>query len=172
MSSNFSSQPVKSIPEEERSQGVGLPIPDANLPTEYREGVLEIAEDGHGYLRPHFAPSEEDIYVSSSQVYRFGLREGDMVGGQVRAPKENERYYGLLRVEKINGLPAEEVGTRPVFEELPPVYPDRWLKLETKPEILSTRLIDLVAPIGIGQRGLIVSPPKAGKTWLLKDIAQ
>ena len=172
MSSNFSSQPVKSIPEEERSQGVGLPIPDANLPTEYREGVLEIAEDGHGYLRPHFAPSEEDIYVSSSQVYRFGLREGDMVGGQVRAPKENERYYGLLRVEKINGLPAEEVGARPVFEELPPVYPDRWLRLETKPEILSTRLIDLVAPIGIGQRGLIVSPPKAGKTWLLKDIAQ
>ena len=94
------------------------------------------------------------------------------IGGGHARSYENERYYGLLRVEKINGLPAEEVGTRPVFEELPPVYPDRWLSLETKPEILSTRLIDLVAPIGIGQRGLIVSPPKAGKTWLLKDIAQ
>jgi len=148
-------------------------IPDANLPTDYREGVLDVRPgDDHGFLRPSFIPSLQDIYISSSQIYRFKLRPGDIVGGQVREPKEKERYYGLLRVEKVNGLSVEEadLDNRPNFEDLVPVFPDKWLRMETKPEILSTRILDLVAPIGNGQRGLIVSPPKAGKTWLLKDM--
>ena len=149
-----------------------LRIPDANLPTNFKEGVLDVTPDGRGYLRPDFTPSDHDIYISSSQIYRFRLRPGDMVGGQVRAPKENERYYGLLRVETLNGQPIDEVKDRPVFEELLPIFPDRWIKTETKPTILSTRLIDLVSPIGNGQRGMIVSPPKAGKTWLMKDIIE
>ena len=149
-----------------------LRIPDADLPTNFKEGVLDITQEGRGYLRPDFTPSDNDIYISSSQIYRFRLRSGDMVGGQVRAPKENERYYGLLRVETINGQPADEVKDRPVFEELLPVFPDLWIKMETKPTVLSTRLIDLVSPIGNGQRGMIVSPPKAGKTWLMKDIIE
>jgi len=149
-----------------------LRIPDANLPTDFKEGVLDIAPDGRGYLRPNFTPSDHDIYISSSQIYRFRLRPGDMVGGQVRAPKENERYYGLLRVETLNGQPIDEVKDRPIFEELLPIFPDRWIKVETKPTVLSTRLIDLISPIGNGQRGMIVSPPKAGKTWLMKDIIE
>lgn len=148
-------------------------IPDADLPTDYREGILDVrSDDDHGFLRPNFIPSAQDIYISSSQIYRFKLRPGDIVGGQVREPKEKERYYGLLRVEKVNGVSVEEASldNRPHFEDLLPVFPDQWLRMETKPEILSTRIIDLVAPIGNGQRGLIVSPPKAGKTWLLKDM--
>jgi len=147
-----------------------LKIPDANLPTNYREGVLDVRGDDYGYLRPHFIPSRDDIYISSSQIYRFKLRPGDLVGGQVREPKENERYYGLLRVEKINDQPIDEIKERPVFENMTPVFPDKWLNLETDQDVLSTRVIDLVAPIGNGQRGMIVSPPKAGKTWLLKDV--
>ncbi|PIS15041.1 transcription termination factor Rho [Candidatus Shapirobacteria bacterium CG09_land_8_20_14_0_10_38_17] len=149
-----------------------LRIPDANLPTDFKEGVLDITPEGQGHLRPNFTPGDNDIYISSSQIYRFRLRPGDMVGGQVRAPKENERYFGLLRVETVNGQPADEIKERPVFEELLPVFPDRWVKMETKQEILSTRVIDLIAPIGNGQRGMIVSPPKAGKTWLMKDIIE
>ena len=149
-----------------------LRIPDANLPTNFKEGVLDITPEGRSYLRPNFIPSDHDIYISSSQIYRFRLRPGDMVGGQVRAPKENERYYGLLRVETINGQSADEVNDRPIFEELLPVFPDLWIKMETKSTVLSTRLIDLISPIGNGQRGMIVSPPKAGKTWLMKDIIE
>lgn len=148
-------------------------IPDANLPTEYAEGVLTVSEEGSGLLRPEFVPTERDIYISVSQIRRFHLRPGDLVGGQTRQPKENERYYGMLKVEKINGLVAEEetLLQRPYFEDLTPIFPQPQIILETKKEILTTRMIDLLSPIGFGQRGLIVSSPKAGKTWLLKDIA-
>ncbi len=135
-------------------------------------GVLEIVEDGIGFLRSdHFLPGPEDIYVSQSQIRRFNLRTGDMVVGQIRPPKETERYYGLLRVEAVNGLDPEAAKHRPHFDDLTPIFPNQMFDLETEPHILATRLLNLVAPIGRGQRGLIVSPPKAGKTVLLKQIA-
>jgi transcription termination factor Rho len=145
-------------------------LPDSNLPTEYVEGVLDIANEGSGLLRPNFAPSDKDVYISASQIRRFNLRVGDLIGGQARGPKENERYWGLLKVEKVNGQAIEAVGDRPNFDDLVAIYPDSQIMLSTGEEPLTTRVIDLVAPIGFGQRGLIVSPPKAGKTWLLKDI--
>ncbi|MCD6290091.1 MAG: transcription termination factor Rho [Anaerolineae bacterium] len=135
-------------------------------------GVLEIVSDGIGFLRSdHLLPGPEDVYVSQSQIRRFGLRTGDFVVGQVRPPKDTEKYFGLLKVEAVNGLDPEVAKQRPVFERLTPIFPNQQLKLETKPNILATRLIDLIAPIGRGQRGLIVSPPKAGKTTILKRIA-
>lgn len=146
-------------------------IPDAGLPTEKVAGVLELTPMGHGYLRPEKLPSDHDIYISSSQIRRFQLRPGDLVGGQARRPKDNERYWGLLKVETVNGEPAENEMSRPWFDQLTAIFPNEQLVLETDKEIMSTRLIDLVCPIGKGQRGLIVSPPKAGKTWLIKDIA-
>ena len=146
-------------------------IPDAGLPTEFVEGVLDIANEGSGLLRPQrFAPSDHDIYISASQIRRFNLRVGDMVGGQARRPKENERYWGLLKVEKVNGEPVEKLGQRIDFDSLTAVYPDAQIILSTDKDTLTSRMIDLVAPIGFGQRALIVSPPKAGKTWLVKDI--
>jgi len=135
-------------------------------------GVLEIISDGIGFLRSvDLLPGPDDIYVSQSQIRRFGLRTGDMVIGQVRPPKETEKYFGLLRVEAVNGLDPEAAKKRPVFERMTPIFPRERLKLETSREVLSTRLLDMLAPIGRGQRGLIVSPPKAGKTTILKQIA-
>ncbi|MBI3287012.1 MAG: transcription termination factor Rho, partial [Chloroflexi bacterium] len=128
--------------------------------------------EGYGYLRSdHLLPGPDDIYVSQSQIRRFGLRTGDLVIGQVRAPKDTEKYYGLLRVEAVNGLDPEVAKRRPYFEKLVPIFPDQRFVLETEPSNLTTRLIELIAPIGRGQRGLIVSPPKAGKTTVLKHIA-
>jgi len=146
-------------------------IPDATLPTETVSGVLDIANEGSGLLRPErFAPSDHDIYISASQIRRFNLRVGDTVSGQARRPKENERYWGLLKVETINGEPVESVGQRPDFDDMTAVYPDAQIMLSTDKDTLTTRMIDLIAPIGFGQRALVVSPPKAGKTWLVKDI--
>ncbi|MCL4533780.1 MAG: transcription termination factor Rho [Bacteroidetes bacterium] len=135
-------------------------------------GVLEIMEDGYGFLRKdRFLPSSNDVYVSQSQIRRFGLRTGDNVTGQVRPPKDSEKYYGLLRVEAVNGVDPEVAKRRPNFDTLTPIFPRQLLNLETTPQNLTQRLINLVAPIGRGQRGLIPSPPKAGKTTVLKQIA-
>ncbi|HKZ69442.1 MAG TPA: transcription termination factor Rho, partial [Anaerolineales bacterium] len=139
---------------------------------ELRGGVLEILDDGIGFLRSdHFLPGDDDIYVSQSQIRRFGLRTGDMVIGQVRAPKESEKYYGLIRVEAVNGLDPEVAKRRPAFESLTPIFPTERFDLETDRHTHATRLLNLIAPIGKGQRGLIVSPPKAGKTTVLKQVA-
>jgi transcription termination factor Rho len=138
----------------------------------FSDGILDIVSDGFGFLRSdRMLPGPNDVYVSQSQIRRFGLRTGDRVWGQVRPPKENERYYSLLRVELINGMDPETARKRPSFDQLTPIFPNEQYKLETEPHVLPTRLVDLVAPIGRGQRGLIVSPPKAGKTMLLKAIA-
>lgn len=136
-------------------------------------GVLEILPD-YGVLRSEIEQEGDlpsDIYVSLSQIRRFDLRVGDTVEGLARPPKENERYLSLLKIEKVVGIDPEKARKRPRFERLTPIFPNEWLRLETKLDVLSTRLIDLFAPIGKGQRAMIVSPPKAGKTWLLKDIA-
>jgi transcription termination factor Rho len=135
-------------------------------------GVLDIVDENIGFLRSeHYLPGPEDVYVSQSQIRRFGLRTGDMVIGQVRPPKDSEKYFGLLRVEAVNGLDPEAAKQRPVFEKLTPIFPNQRFNLETEPSNISTRLLDLVTPIGRGQRGLIVSPPKSGKTTVLKHIA-
>ncbi|OGV90302.1 transcription termination factor Rho [Microgenomates group bacterium RIFCSPLOWO2_01_FULL_46_13] len=149
----------------------GRRIPDAGVPTEIITGVLDIIPEGHGVIRPKFSPSDLDAYISSSQIRRFYLRRGDIITGPARRPKENERYWGLLRVDKVFDQLPEIAVKRVKFESLTPIFPDRLMKLETDPEVYSTRLIDIVAPVGFGQRGLIVSPPKAGKTTILKDIA-
>ncbi|HWV23087.1 MAG TPA: transcription termination factor Rho [Thermomicrobiales bacterium] len=138
----------------------------------FGDGVLEIIEDGFGFLRgERFLPGPDDVYVSQSQIRRFGLRTGDRVSGQVRPPKDNEKFFSLLRVEAVNGIDPETARRRPAFDKLTPIFPLELINLETSPNVLSTRLLNLVAPIGRGQRGLIVSPPKAGKTLLLKSIA-
>ena len=136
-------------------------------------GILEILDEGYGFLRQVSIHRSGDVYISQSQIRRFGLRTGDTVTGQVRPPKEGERYFGLVRVEKINGLDTDKVHgrSRAVFEHLTPIFPEHQVVLETQSSELSTRMVDLFAPIGLGQRGLIVSPPKAGKTTMLKQIA-
>jgi transcription termination factor Rho len=135
-------------------------------------GILEIMSEGYGFLRQEtLLPSSADIYVSQSQIRRFGLRTGDMVIGQGRPSKNGEKYSSLLRVEAINDMDPELARNRPYFGSLTPVFPDRLINLEVSPDNLSTRLINMIAPIGRGQRGMIVSPPKAGKTMLLKAIA-
>ncbi len=137
-----------------------------------RGGVLDVMNEGMGFLRAdHYLQGPNDIYVSQSQIRRFNLRTGDMVIGQVRPPKDNEKYYGLLRVEAINGRDPEQARQRPKFEELTPIFPEERFNLETDRHTLAPRMLNLIAPVGKGQRGLIVSPPKAGKTTVLKQIA-
>ncbi|OGH02172.1 MAG: transcription termination factor Rho [Candidatus Levybacteria bacterium RIFCSPHIGHO2_01_FULL_37_17] len=145
----------------ERPEPQGIPV----------KGFLDIQPEGHGFLRPRFIPSQRDIYISQSQIRRFMLRGGDLVEGVGRPPKDTERYFGLLRVEKVNEMDAEESLSRPYFDELTPIYPKKQITLTTGKQPLSTRIIDLIAPIGFGQRGMIVSPPKAGKTTILKELA-
>ncbi|UOQ87094.1 transcription termination factor Rho [Gracilibacillus salinarum] len=139
----------------------------------FMDGILEIIPtEGFGFLRPiNYSPSAEDIYISASQIRRFDLRNGDKVSGKVRPPKENERYYGLLHVDAVNGEDPEAAKERVHFPALTPLYPDRLMNLETDTKLISTRIMDLLTPVGYGQRGLIVAPPKAGKTMLLKQIA-
>ncbi|MFC0301711.1 transcription termination factor Rho [Virgibacillus soli] len=139
----------------------------------FMDGILEIIpSEGFGFLRPiNYSPSAEDIYISASQIRRFDLRNGDKVSGKVRPPKENERYFGLLHVDAVNGDDPETAKERVHFPALTALYPDRFIKLETTSNKLSTRIMDLMTPVGFGQRGLIVAPPKAGKTMLLKEIA-
>jgi transcription termination factor Rho len=139
---------------------------------ELRGGIIEIMNEGIGFLRSgHYQPGPYDVYVSQSQIRRYNLRNGDLIIGQVRPPRESERHYGLLKVETINGIDPEEIKYRSAFEALTPIFPDQRFDLETDRHTLATRLINLVTPIGRGQRGLIVSPPKAGKTTILKQIA-
>jgi transcription termination factor Rho len=139
---------------------------------ELRGGILEIMNEGIGFLRSgHYQPGPYDVYVSQSQIRRYNLRNGDLIIGQVRPPRETERHYGLLKVESVNGIDPEEAKRRPIFESLTPIFPDTRFDLETDRHTLVTRLINLVTPIGRGQRGLIVSPPKAGKTTILKQLA-
>lgn len=138
----------------------------------FAEGVLDIMSDSHGILRSiKMLPGESDIYVSSSQIKRFNLRQGDYIYGQARAPKEGERYLSLLKIEAINGLSPEHAISRPYFQKLTTIFPNKQIKLETEGHILSTRMIDLISPIGKGQRAMVVAPPKAGKTTIMKEIA-
>lgn len=141
------------------------------VPTQEVSGILDIQPEGHGFLRPRFIPSPRDIYISQSQIRRFMLRPGDLVAGVGRPPKDTERYFGLLKVEKVNGIPADDSLRRPYFDELTAVYPKKQITLTSGKNPISTRIIDLIAPIGFGQRGMIVSPPKAGKTTILKELA-
>ncbi|MCD4756368.1 transcription termination factor Rho [bacterium] len=137
------------------------------------EGLLEVQKDGsHGVLRTDgVLPGENDVYISGSQIKKFGLKVGDAVSGPARLPKEKEKYLSLLRVDTVYGKPASEAPKRPQFRKMTPIFPNKQIKLETTSKVLSTRMIDLLSPIGFGQRAMLVSPPKAGKTWLLKDIA-
>ena len=158
-----------------RKQDLVFKIMQAKAESEgnyFAGGILEMASDGFGFLRTDgLSPSLSDVYVSQTQIRRFALRSGDYVMGAVRQPKDSEKYYGLLRVDAINGLDPETAKKRPYFEQLTPIFPDEMIRLEEGISNLSTRVIDLIAPVGRGQRGLIVSPPKAGKTILLKTIA-
>ncbi len=138
---------------------------------EVRGGILEIMNEGIGFLRTNYQVGSDDVYVSQAQLRRYDLRSGDLVIGHVRPPRDSERHYGLLKVETINGFPPEEIRSRPWFESLTPIFPEKRFDLESDRNILSTRLINLIAPIGRGQRGMVVSPPKAGKTTILKQIA-
>ncbi len=141
----------------------------------FGEGTLEILPDGFGFLRSpdyHYLSCPDDIYVSPSQIRRFGLRNGTSVAGQIRPPKESERYFALLRVEAINGDDPAKLSSRVFFDDLTPLHPDRRITMETTADELSTRVVDLIVPIGFGQRGLIVSPPRAGKTILLQKMAK
>ena len=170
--------PVKQSSEPDVSKPVAQPYPMNNfayqrepVATVEVSGILDIQPEGHGFLRPKFIPSQRDVYISQSQIRRFMLRLGDKIAGVGRPPKDTERYFGLLKVETVNDVAADDSMRRPYFDDLTPIYPKKQIMLATAKLPLSTRIIDLVSPIGFGQRGMIVSPPKAGKTTILKEIA-
>ena len=167
-----SDRPVKRGRPAESERPVEVePTKESEAP-EVASGMLEIMTDGFGFLRRRkYNFSDDDIYISASQIRRFNMRTGDIISGQIRPPKDNERYYALLQVEEVNGEDPNKLAGRPVFTSLVPIHPDEQIRMETNPQILSTRIIDLLIPIGKGQRGMIVSPPKAGKTLLLKQLA-
>ncbi len=178
----YSDRDYQSRDYHERQREASSAYQDRDVPTEKVFGVLDIMPEGHGFLRPKYIPSDHDVYISASQIRRFNLRPGDFVEGAARPPKENERYYGLLQVDTVNGTDAEKFVSdmaagaagrvkRIRFEDFTAIYPNKLLKLETGKAPVSQRVIDLISPIGFGQRGMIVSPPKAGKTTILKDIA-
>ncbi len=163
-----------SITDNTKNEVIEQLLAHTNEEAIYARGILEILNDGWGFLRrDNYQPSANDVYVSQSQVKRFSLRAGDTVFGQVRPPKEGEKYQGMLRVESVNGLAtaSKEMSHRKNFDELTPLHPEERIKMETMADNIVARIIDLISPIGKGQRGLIVSPPKAGKTTILKTIA-
>ena len=145
--------------------------PPTPVQTESIEGALEIMQDGQGFVRPKFIPNNRDAFIGSMQIRRYGLRAGDMILGAAKAPKENEKYWAMTRIDKVNGMDLAQAQNRPEFKDLVPIYPQKQIRLETESDVYSTRIIDLFSPIGFGQRGMVVSPPKAGKTTLLKEIA-
>ena len=169
--------PIQAVPQQQRpqqsQQQYQAPriVSQPAVQTENISGILEIMGDGQGFVRPKFSPSNTDAVIGSTQVRRYGLRSGDMITGAAKAPVNGEKYWGLVRIDKINGLDQVASSQRPEFRDLVPIYPQKQLKLETDPKIFSTRIIDLFCPIGFGQRGMVASPPKAGKTTLLKEIA-
>lgn len=134
-------------------------------------GVLEIMSDGKGFVRPNFTPSSRDAYIGQIQVKKYQLRPGDMISGLAKKPRPEEKYWAMVKIDKVNDQSLSEAIKRPDFQELVPIFPDKQVKLETGQEPVSTRILDLFCPIGFGQRGMVVSPPKAGKTTLLKEIA-
>lgn len=134
-------------------------------------GVLEVMNDGSGFVRPKFVPGPKDAYIPSMQIRKYGLRIGDMIVGAAKAPRETEKYWAMVKIDRVNGMELAAAMRRVEFKDLVPVYPNKQVKLEFDQKILSTRILDLFCPIGFGQRGMVVSPPKAGKTTLLKEIA-
>lgn len=145
--------------------------PVNNVVTQPISGILEIVQDGSGFVRPNFLPNGKDAYIGSMQIRRYGLRAGDLIVGVAKMPKENEKYWAMTRIDKVNDGELVAALRRPDFKDLVPIYPEKQMKLETEADILSTRILDLFCPVGFGQRGMVVSPPKAGKTTLLKEIA-
>lgn len=148
------------------------PVPtQTNVKMEMIVGALDIGPDGQGYVRPKFTPSPKDSFLAQVQIRRYNLRMGDLITGVAKAPLHNEKHWSMVRIDKVNGLELVSASRRPDFKDLVPIFPVKQVKLEYDPEVLSTRIIDLFSPVGFGQRGMIVSPPKAGKTTLLKEIA-
>lgn len=164
-------QQNRPMPQRPMQQAPRVQAPPENVVTEPIRGVLELTSDGQGFVRPKFIPTYKDAYLGSMQIRRYGLRAGDMVEGAAKAPKEGEKYWAMTRIDKINDMDMALALKRPEFKDLVPIYAEKQIKLETDPQILSTRILDLFCPIGFGQRGMVVSPPKAGKTTLLKEIA-
>jgi len=165
---------VDPLPVIETIKKAEVPIITENLnpmKLEIISGVLEIMSDGQGFVRPKFNPGHKDAVIGSMQIRRYSLRMGDMITGVAKAPKDGEKYWGLVRIDKINGLDLVAAQNRPEFKDLVPIYPNKQVRLEFDPKVFSNRIIDIFCPIGFGQRGMIVSPPKAGKTILLKEIA-
>ncbi len=172
--SEVKSKPVSATTEKSTpiSQNREPSVVNSNGSNDKGKGILELMPDGYGFLRANGLTSGPgDIYISQSQIRRFDIRPGDEVEGKVRPPKDTERYFGMLMVEKVNDMDPEKSIRRSKFSDLTPIYPDKQMKMETGKTPLSTRMIDILSPIGFGQRGMIVSPPKAGKTTILKDIA-